>query len=414
MFAKVFAMRFTINPPNGGRKELTNLPAREPDDLVRQRLVERQREHLGASAPQTGVEAYLDRAAASDAPASESTPSDTFEQFLAEDPHDFSESNGDEGASWRHSRWAPALFLLAVGALASLWYFAAHFDRSLALESVKVEGADLVAEREIVRLAAIDMKQAFYTIDLRRIESRVAQHSLVKQVHVRRELSPATIVVSIEERRPVAMLKSDSSGETYLIDRDGHLLRPKLLAGLSDPARLLAVPLLSGVSERDTVGFQAMARLVATIGALDSGALGKAIGELRRTPNGSYVIYTAETQTPIFIGSPFDAPFQTALEEERGTTARVTNDRFFMTQIALLAKVWRAKLEKSLRAGDVLYVDARFRGQIILKHRNQATAHAVPSTSQKISGLNGLDGRCGPSTASTVSVPSIESIQSTS
>jgi hypothetical protein len=407
---KGFGMRFTINPPNGERKEFANLPEREPNDLVRQRLGER----LGTPAPRADsptddVAAYLERAEWNDIPPIQSLPSDTFEQYLSEDTGELSEATDEETPSWRHTRWATILFLIVVAGLGSVWYFASHFDRSLVLERVTVEGADLVSEREIVRLAAIDPRQAFYAIDLRRIEARVAQHSLVKFVHVRRELSPATIVVAIEERRPVAMLKSDSTDETYIIDRDGHLLRPKLLSGLSDPARLVAVTLLSGVSERDTVGFRAMSGLVSTIGSIDSGALGKAIGELRRTPAGSYIIYTSETQTPIFIGSPFDAPFQTALEEERGTTAHVTNDRYFMTQIALLAKVWKAKLERSLRTGDALYVDARFRGQIILKRRTQAAAPAVPPASQKISGLNGLDGRCGPTTASTVSTQSIKS-----
>ncbi|MDP4200345.1 MAG: FtsQ-type POTRA domain-containing protein [Bacteroidota bacterium] len=396
-------MRFTINPPKDGRKEFTNLPEREPDDLVQQRLNERRLREQLLSEPHLGnqrigenpdrenkiesrdgiIQDYLDRVESTDAPAT-----DGFEHFLdTENAEEIAEHENAE-PSWRHSRWAPVLFVLAIAALGSLWYFASHFDRSLTLERIKVEGATLVTEHEIIRLAAIDPKQAFYSIDLRRIESRVAQHSLVKYVHVRRELSPATIVISIDERRPVAMLKSDSTGETYLIDRDGHLLRPKLLAGLNDPARLMAVPLLSGVSERDTVGFQAMAHLVATIAALDSGALGKSIGELRRTPAGSYVIYTTETQTPIFIGSPFDAPFTTALEEERGSSVRPTTDHYFMGQLGLLAKVWKAKLETSLRAGDALYVDARFQGQIILKRRTSGAVGSPSLAHPKISGLS--------------------------
>ncbi len=103
------------------------------------------------------------------------------------------------------------------------------------------------------------------------------------------ELDPATLVLSIEERQPVALLKADStSGSSatkhLLIDRDGLLLRPKLIAGLRDPAKIFQVPLLSGVSTRDTARFQAMAKLVMLIAAMDSDALKNSIGELRRTP----------------------------------------------------------------------------------------------------------------------------------
>jgi hypothetical protein len=230
-----------------------------------------------------------------------------------------------------------------------------------------------VSARAIELLAAINTKQPFYSIDLKRIEARVAQHSLIKQVHVRRELQPASIVISVEERKPVAMLKSDSTGETYIIDRDAHLLRPKLITGLSQPARLMAVPLLSGVGERDTIGWQAMSKLVLQIESVDSGALRNAIGELRRTPTGAFMIYTAETQTPIFIGSPFDAPFQTALDAQRGAVQQYKPGEFFTSQIDLLAHAWHKKLERALQSGDAIYVDARFKGEIILKHRTNSS-----------------------------------------
>jgi len=111
--------------------------------------------------------------------------------------------------------------------------------------------------------------------------------------------------------------------------------------------------------------------LVAMIAALDSGALRTAIGELRRTPTGAYVIYTAETQTPIFIGSPFDTRFQTALEEQQLHAGGAPKNEvpLFNQQLHLLAKVWKAKLKNDLRAGNALYVDARFSGQVILKRR---------------------------------------------
>jgi cell division septal protein FtsQ len=358
-------VKVVINSPQGPKKELTNLPAREPVELVRERL--------GAKRPageQTEARVETTFVGAEQA-------TSEFEQFL--DAPATAETHDEEAHSWRHSRLVPVLFVGALLGLGALWYFASHFDRGLALERVKVEGNNLISANALLKLAAIDGKQSFYGIDLKKIERRVAQHSLVKYVHVRRELSPATIVVSVEERQPIAMLKSDSTGETFIIDRDGYLLRPKQIMGLTDPARLLAVPMLSGVNERDTVGFRAMSQLVLQIESIENGALAKAVGELRRSPTGAYVIYTSETQTPIFIGSPFDVPFQTALEAERANTKPMKSGEYFMTQIALLAKAWRAHLENNLRSGSALYVDARFHGQIVVRHRNTvSTSAALP------------------------------------
>jgi hypothetical protein len=133
--------------------------------------------------------------------------------------------------------------------------------------------------------------------------------------------------------------------------------------------RLLEVPLLSGVSEHDTAGYQAMAKMVTMIAALDSGALQNSIGELHRTPTGDYVIYTSATQTPIFIGSPFEHAFRTALEEQAGTVPKYS-EPLFDRQLELLARAWKPNLQRELLAGHALYVDARFCGQIILKQKS--------------------------------------------
>jgi hypothetical protein len=249
---------------------------------------------------------------------------------------------------------------------------------------VRIEGAALLSNEEILKLAAIDRSVPFYNINLKAIEQRLLTHSLIRMAHVRREVDPATLVLSIEERQPVALLKADSTsgsiaGETFIIDRDGLLLRPKLIAGLRDPAKILQVPLLSGVSTRDTAGFQAMAKLVTLIAAMDSGALKNSIGELRRTPTGAYVIYTSETVTPIFLGSPFDREFHTVLEEQRDSTSPKNETPLFYRQLQLLAHVWNPKLQNEIRAGHALYIDARFSGQIILKHKfQQGTSNETP------------------------------------
>ena len=288
---------------------------------------------------------------------------------------------------WKRSRWPAIIFISALLAFGALWYFASRSDNSLMLARVEVKGASLLSTREVLALANVDSKVPFYTIDLKAIETRLLKHSLIRSAHVEREVEPPTLVITIQERQPIALLRSDSSGEAFIVDRDGLLLRPKLIAGLRNPTRFLQVPLLTGVSEHDTAGYQAMAKLVTWIGGLDSGALAASIGELHRTPTGDFVIYTSATQTPLFIGSPFAHAFHTSLEEQTGTLPAYT-EPLFDRQLELLARAWKAGLEQRVLIGRVLYVDARFNGQIVLKQVTSMGTNAPAPASASVSNLN--------------------------
>jgi hypothetical protein len=274
----------------------------------------------------------------------------------------------EERESWKTSRWVPVLLVLAVAIFGGIWYLAANHEDELKLERISVEGASMVKESQLIALAGIDRSQKFYNIDLKKIQERLLKHSLVKSAHPRRELNPPTIVLEVEERHPVALARS-TSGEAFIVDEDGVILRPKLMAGLRDQRKLLNVPLISGLPDNDTAGYRAMARLIMMMQSIDTGALAGAIGELSRTPTGGLVVYTTETQTPIFLGSPSDQPFRTALEVERGGKENAHAEPHFITQLHLLAKLWKTRLEPELRTGHDFYVDARFSGEVIVKRK---------------------------------------------
>lgn len=292
---------------------------------------------------------------------------DIFSEATKDDREDISKDDLDLGEPlWKRSRWPAIIFFSALLAFGALWYFASRSDGTLMLARVEVKGASLLSTNEVLALADINSKIPFYNIDLKTIEGRLLRHSLVRSAHVDRELEPPTLVLTIQERQPVALLRSDSTGEAFIVDRDGLLLRPKLIAGLRKPARFLQVPLLTGVSEHDTAGYRGMAQMVTWIGSLDSGALAASIGELHRTPTGDYVIYTSVTQTPLFIGSPFARAFHTSLEEQTGMLPTYL-EPLFDRQLELLARAWKGGLQQRILTSHVLYVDARFNGQIVLK-----------------------------------------------
>lgn len=352
-------MKVIINSNKRDRKEYTNLPEHDAArELLRSRIEQRSRQMPSdAGVPNAPTASF--------GPSAEDIKSPGTSSIEEAIPSE--EADRD---SWKTSRWVPAILVGAVLLFCAIWYLAAGHEQELMLQRVRVEGTSMLKESEIVALAGIDRSQKFYDIDLKRIQQRLLRHSLIKSAHPRRELNPATIVLEIEERHPVALARLTSSGEAVIIDADGVILRPRLMAGLRDQQKLLQVPLISGIPDNDTAAYRAMAQLVMMMQSLDTGALAGAIGELARTPTGALVIYTTETQTPIFIGSPGDQPFRTAIEVERGATVEPQhNEPHFVRQLHLLSKLWKTRLAPELRSGHVFYVDARFSGEVIVKRK---------------------------------------------
>jgi cell division septal protein FtsQ len=276
----------------------------------------------------------------------------------------------EEASTWKTSRRVPMmLFAAAVLVLFGIIFFAREFQSEEPLERVIVEGNHELQSKEVLTIAAIDRNSKFYELDLRSIEQRIAKHGLVRRVSIRREMHPNTIVIHVDERLPLAMIRS-SNGEPILVDNDLRFFLPKKLSGLIDPNKLLAVPVLTGITEKDTAAILEMSKIVRTIETTGDSSLREAMGELRRTPTGAYVIYTSATQTPIFIGSPTDVKYSTTLERDANKVTQQTQQSLFDHQIQLLASLWKEKLRTEIWSRSALYVDARFGGQVVVHHKN--------------------------------------------
>jgi hypothetical protein len=163
-------------------------------------------------------------------------------------------------------------------------------------------------------------------------------------------------------------------------------MRPKKLEGLRDPARLIQLPLLSGITEKDSLAYVAMTKLVLKIQSIEQGAMSDAIGELKRTPTGGYLLYTLSTQTPIFLGAPDDQPLALMTDTQHVTNKRAPQVSQFDRQLALLARSWKRTLQHDIEAHPPLYVDARFQGEIIVKRSDggqSAKSHITRNDSAK-------------------------------
>lgn len=305
-------------------------------------------------------------------PLHEARPLDEIEE--AELP--IAEETEEHG--WRSSRRIPIiLFCGALLLFFGITYTAKEFQSEENLQGIIIEGNGSLLKSEVMSLAAINTKQKFYDIDLSLIERRIEKHGLVRHAELHRESHPNRIVIHVEEREPIAMIRS-TTGEPILVDKEYRFFLPRRLSGLKDPDKLLSVPLLGGITERDTAVILQMAKMIQMIRGAGNGALHDAVGELRRTSTGAFVIYTAATLTPIFIGTPQDERFQTSLEAE-GKKVKGTEEKesLFASQVKLLAAMWKSKLKEDLYRNNALYIDARFDGEIILKRRGAFISQPV-------------------------------------
>jgi hypothetical protein len=305
-------------------------------------------------------------------PVHEARPMDEFDDELLE----HGTENVEEERNWRTSRRIPILLFCGVLILlGGITYIAKQFQLEENLQGINIEGNTSLLNSEVLSLAAIDTKQKFYDIDLRQVEQRIEKHGLVHRATLRRESHPNRIIIHIEEREPIAMIRSQS-GEPILLDREYRFFQPKKLSGLKDPDKLLSVPLLGNITERDTTAIIQMAKIVQMIRAANDGAMKDAIGELRRTSTWDFVIYTAATTTPIFIGSPRDEKFETTLEADAAkVNGTLIKESLFNRQIRLLASMWQKQLKEELWKNHALFVDARFDGEIIVKKHSASIAH---------------------------------------
>jgi cell division protein FtsQ len=132
-----------------------------------------------------------------------------------------------------------AMVLIAVGVVSLV----GHQIRQWALHSpmfelkhVRLRGHDLLSEEEIVTLARIEPRCNLFLVDAGEIRERLVEQCYIRTARIQRRW-PATLQISIQERRPVAFIM-DAHGS---IDEEGVFLPPLSSDG---PVHL---PILSGI-----------------------------------------------------------------------------------------------------------------------------------------------------------------------
>jgi cell division septal protein FtsQ len=159
------------------------------------------------------------------------------------------QKNESDRPSWLQ-RLITAALVLCFGALffaAALCFIFVHDyftqSRYFSAKHLLVTGNQRLDLEEIYRFAGISPGGNVLAISPKQMSQRLASHPWVASAHVSRQL-PDRIEISIEERRPLAVL---DLGERFLMDYDGEIFKR---LEESDPQDL---PLVVGLSFSDIV-----------------------------------------------------------------------------------------------------------------------------------------------------------------
>ena len=125
--------------------------------------------------------------------------------------------------------------------------FFANSDYSL--KTIEITSDGNLSRETILRTADISEGENIFSINLPKVQEKLGALPQVEESRVQRIL-PGKIVISIQERRPVAWVVPPDTNtgsfnfeDAYLVDRRGILLKPKSLA-----PEYLGLPLIIGVS----------------------------------------------------------------------------------------------------------------------------------------------------------------------
>jgi cell division protein FtsQ len=160
-----------------------------------------------------------------------------------------------KGPSLSAAKWVFRLAALAllIGAVAWSKQRTTALLQDLAgmrLEKVTVEGNRYLSEDEVLKAVALPAGENMFKLDLTEALERVKKLDWVDRVFIERRL-PRSILISVRERKPVALL---DSGVLYGVDREGRVMS-------SSPVLLKEdLPLISGTAlQADAVGTTLMA-----------------------------------------------------------------------------------------------------------------------------------------------------------
>jgi cell division septal protein FtsQ len=212
---------------------------------------------------------------------------------------DWGQQTQPRGSSRSHKRRGVVVLLvffiaafLAVTSLANRW------RGELLVERIDIRGNRILTEKDLIALAKVPIGTPLYDVDLLEIRSRIRSNSYVMDAVVAHDL-PATIKITIRERKPVAIL---GGSDPYYVSGDGYVL-PAV-----NSKEVFDLPVITGASRSQALkagmkigseNFKAAMEILTDAATLDRD-LYHLISEIN-IDSIDPIVYTAEQGIPILF-----------------------------------------------------------------------------------------------------------------
>jgi len=145
---------------------------------------------------------------------------------------------GDYGGKVLKTLGFPLIMLVLSVSLTLFCYGALTHSDFFQITEIKIEGCKQISKSEILALSGVDVHSNIVKIDTGQIRALLEGHSWIKRAVISREL-PDRLIISVEERVPVAMVNLDDG--LYYVDRASQVFAPV------DTANDLDYPVIIGL-----------------------------------------------------------------------------------------------------------------------------------------------------------------------
>ncbi len=242
-------------------------------------------------------------------------------------------ANAGMNSYLRFAVWLPVFLGLGFGIYQTMGYF--YETERLELRGISVSGLQQVSENEIFARIGYGPGTNVLQVDLEETRKAVEEILWVRHATIQR-VWPNEIVISVVERRPIALVRISS--EIFQVDIEGVVLSP-------DPLTEIHAPILDGLHDGDLEGNKTKINIYREIV--------EAIGESKLSE-----VHVAESGEVSVVGTDHPILIDLGLSSHR--------DR------------WEKYVGLSVRIHedypDAFRVDLRFRNQVIVQTRENEPA----------------------------------------
>jgi cell division protein FtsQ len=207
---------------------------------------------------------------------------------------------------------ASFLYIAALICLLAVGLFMFSKSDYFAVQEIRTEGLNNVAEDEVFRLLGTVKGENLFLTDTEVLARKIKLHPLVDEAVVKKEL-PATLVLKIKERLPVALILNDDGMAE--VDSQGIILR------FFDTWPQEDNPVLTGIEVPDTLGPGQK---------IDNSQLDKALLLRRQAP---------EDLVPLMGEIHISADGQVFLYLTTGIEVRIGHDNEYSNKLKLLKEL---------------------------------------------------------------------------